>query len=316
MPTPPPTPRLDLQGKTIAVTGASGMIGVYICRHLLRAGASVIGVVRNPDKAAFLAQEGVIFRRADLADGDALRVAFTGCDAVVSNAAMYVIAKSMSVWQEHERANINGTRNVLQAAHQAQVKRVVHVSTFGIYRWSLLRVLNEASPQLDGRRRQGGPYRATKQVSEALAWQLAKELGLAMTTLRPTGVFGARDNNLLRPVHRLLRLPVLLLPSVRFPFVYAGDVADAVVGALRNPDSAGQAYNVGGTTHQFSNFVKAAAQAIGRRVPTLALPLPVGMRVDSSKAERELGYQSRPLQEALREIAQEESKAAARDVPR
>ena len=56
---------MDLNGKTIAVTGASGMIGVYICRALLKRGARVVGVVRNPDKAAFLASEGVEFRRAD-----------------------------------------------------------------------------------------------------------------------------------------------------------------------------------------------------------------------------------------------------------
>ncbi|HET8705992.1 MAG TPA: SDR family NAD(P)-dependent oxidoreductase, partial [Pseudomonadales bacterium] len=110
---------MDLQGKIVAVTGASGMIGVYICRSLLAAGARVVGVVRNPEKAAFLAKEGVEFRKADLADPEALKKAFTGCDAVVSNAAMYVVAKSMHAWAEHEKANLEGTRNVMEAAHAA-----------------------------------------------------------------------------------------------------------------------------------------------------------------------------------------------------
>ena len=44
----------NLQGKTVAVTGASGMIGAYLCRSLLAAGAHVVGVVRTPSKAAFL----------------------------------------------------------------------------------------------------------------------------------------------------------------------------------------------------------------------------------------------------------------------
>ena len=70
---------MDIQGKTIAVTGASGMIGIYICRSLLRAGAKVVGVVRNPAKAAFLAEEGVEFRTADLADVEAaIRALSTG----------------------------------------------------------------------------------------------------------------------------------------------------------------------------------------------------------------------------------------------
>ena len=91
----------DLKGKTVAVTGASGMIGVYLCRSLLRAGAHVVGVVRNPEKAAFLAAEGVEFRKADLADTAALTAAFQGCDAVIANAAMYVSTKSLSAWEDH-----------------------------------------------------------------------------------------------------------------------------------------------------------------------------------------------------------------------
>lgn len=150
------TSLMDLRGKTVAVTGASGMIGVYICRSLLRAGAKVIGVVRNPEKAAFLKQEGVVFRSADLADADALTRAFEGCDAIVSNAAMYVATKAFGAWGAHERANVEGTRNVYEAAHRAGVRRVVHISTFGVYRWTPWRTLHEMSPQLDGPRRQGG----------------------------------------------------------------------------------------------------------------------------------------------------------------
>ncbi|HVL01777.1 MAG TPA: SDR family NAD(P)-dependent oxidoreductase [Dongiaceae bacterium] len=297
---------MNLQGKTIAVTGASGMIGVYICRSLLRAGARVIGVVRNPEKAAFLAQEGVEFRKADLADPAALTQAFTGCDAVVSNAAMYVVQKSMHAWAEHEKANLDGTRNVLEAAHQANVKRVVHISTFGIYKWSIFRTLDEQSPQLNGARRQGGPYRATKQTSEALAWELANRYGIALTTLRPTAVYGARDYNFMRPIYRLLKLPVLPMPSVSFPIVYAGDVANAVAGALGNDASGGQAYNVGGADIQVADFMKALAQVVPDAPKVLALPLPVHVRVDNRKAERDLGFRNRSFTEALREVVAED----------
>jgi nucleoside-diphosphate-sugar epimerase len=303
-----PLPKLpDLRGRTIAVTGASGMIGVYICRSLLRAGAQVIGVVRNPDKAGFLTGEGVVFRRADLADPAALERAFAGCDAVVSNAALYVVARAMSAWREHEQANVTGTLNVLDAAQRAGVRRVVHISTFGIYRWSLWRTLNEQSPQLDGEHRQGGPYRATKQLSEQRAWERANSLGIGLSTLRPAGVFGARDANLMGPVSRLLKLPLLVLPSIRFPFVYAGDVADAVTGALGNDASIGQAYNVCGTAHQFADFVKAVVAAQGRRTLVLGIPLPMGLDADNSKAERDIGFRSRPLAQALAEVQQDQA---------
>lgn len=297
---------MQLKGKTVAVTGASGMIGVYICRSLLRAGAQVVGVVRNPAKAAFLAAEGVEFRQADLGDVNALAQAFAGCDAVVSNAAMYVVQKSMHAWAEHEKANLDGTRNVYDAAHQAGVKRVIQISTFGIYRWSVLRVLDEHSPQLNGARRQGGPYRATKQTSEALAWELAQRYQLAMTSLRPTAVYGARDFNFMRPVYRLLRLPLLPMPSIAFPIVYAGDVADAVVGALQNDASIGQAYNVGGANIQVAEFMKALHAVLPSAPRVYSLPIPVGVKIDNSKAERDLGFRNRPFAEGLREVVQED----------
>lgn len=298
---------MDLTGKTVAVTGASGMIGVYICRSLLRTGATVIGVVRNPSKAEFLAREGVQFRKADLADVSALTTAFSGCDAVVSNAAMYVVQKSMHAWAEHEKANLDGTRNVCEAAQHAGVKRVVHISTFGIYRWSIFRPLTEQSPQLNGAKRQGGPYRATKQTSEALAWDLARQHQLNMTTLRPTAVYGARDNNFLRPLYRLLKLPIIPMPSIRFPVVYAGDVADAVVGALKNEASIGQAYNVGGADLQIADIVQAVAEQVPRQRQVYALRLPVSIRIDNSKAERDLGFRNRPFTEGIREILQEDA---------
>lgn len=297
----------DLKGKTVAVTGASGMIGVYLCRSLLRAGAHVVGVVRNPAKAAFLADEGVEFRKADLADTAALTAAFQGCDAVIANAAMYVATKSMSAWEDHEKANLDGTHNVYQAAHDAGVKRIIQISTFGIYRWSILHPMTEQQKQLNGIKRQGGPYRATKQVSEVLGWELANILGLDMTALRPSLVYGARDHNTLKPMYRLLKLPILPLPSISMPFVYAGDVADAAVGALKNDASIGQSYNVCGEGHQVSDFMKALIKAKGYGPKVYAAPLLIGIRVDNSKAEREIGFRNRPIDVALAEIVAEEA---------
>lgn len=297
----------DLKGKTVAVTGASGMIGVYLCRSLLRAGAHVIGVVRNPEKAAFLAAEGVEFRKADLADTAALTAAFQGCDAVVANAAMYVSTKSMSAWEDHEKANLDGTRNVYQAAHDAGVKRIVQISTFGIYRWSILHTMNEQQKQLNGAKRQGGPYRATKQISEVLGWEMANSLQLDMTALRPSLVYGARDYNTLKPISRLLKLPFLPLPSISMPFVYAGDVADAAVGAIKNDASIGQSYNVCGEGHQFSTFFKALVKAKGYGPKVLSAPLPISISVDNSKAERDIGFKNRPIGVALAEIVKEEA---------
>lgn len=300
---------MELRGKTIAVTGASGMIGVYLCRSLLAAGARVVGVVRNPAKAAFLADEGVEFRKADLTDPPSLEAAFSGCDAVVSNAAMYVATKGFSAWKAHEKANVEGTRNVLEAAHAAGVKRIVHMSTFGIYRWSLLRPMDEDWPQLRGSKGKGGSYRATKQLSEALAWDLAGERDLQLTTVRPSGVYGARDPNTMAFVYKALRLPLLVMPSIGFPLVYAGDVADATVNALANDATIGQAYNLGGDSQQLGSFLRAVVQARGKGPAVLALPLPIRLRTDNRKAGRDLGFRNRDFEEALEEVVTEDSRS-------
>ena len=106
-----------IENKLIAVTGASGMLGVYIVRALLAAGARVRGVVRNPKKAEFLAREGVEFATADLEDRAALTEAFRGCDAIIANAALYSNANKN--WDDNFRANKVGTENVYEAAGSA-----------------------------------------------------------------------------------------------------------------------------------------------------------------------------------------------------
>ncbi len=299
---------MDLKGKTIAVTGASGMLGTYLCRSLLAAGAHVVGVVRSPDKAPFLEDEGVTFRKADLKDPISLEDAFEGCDAVISNAAMYVATKSFGAWQAHRRANVEGTSNVFESASRAGVTRIVHISTFGVYRWSVFRPLHEESPQVAGEKRKGGAYRATKQISEDLAWKLAHELGLKLTVVRPTAVYGARDPNTMAMIYRVMQWPFLALPSIGFPLAYAGDVADATVNALANDQTVGQAYNLGGDSQQLANFLCAVVRARGKGPRILPLPLPIRIRTDNRKAERELKFRNRDFDQALKEIMVEDAR--------
>jgi nucleoside-diphosphate-sugar epimerase len=294
-----------LTNKTVAVTGASGMLGAYICRALSGAGARVRGVVRNPEKAAFLEREGVELARADLAQRDALVEAFRGCDAVVSNAALYNPLNMR--WADNYRANKEGTENVYEAMAKAGVGRAIHISTWGVNRWHLGKpAIDDATPVLDGESKRGGAYRATKAMSEALAFRISDAHGLKTTALRPAGIYGARDHNLVPYLRAYLRLPVVFAPRFQFPFVYAGDVADAVVGALRNDTSAGQAYLVAGRDETVYDFVRAWLEAAGKS--SLLVPIPTGTGVfsDSSKAMREIGFHNKPYVEGLRETFAED----------
>lgn len=295
-----------LENKTIAVTGASGMLGPYICRELLRCGAKVVGVVRDPQKAAFLAKEGVEFRRADLADRAALTAAFRGADAVVSNAAMYVMSKILFSWDAHVAANVEGTRNVYEAMRAAGVNRAIQISTCGVYRIVPFRRYNADSPQVNGAKKQGGAYRASKQLSEQLAWDLSREYGIALTSLRPYGIYGARDTNTMPLLRMLMKIPLLPFPNLVIPLCYAGDVAIAVSGALANSAAVGKAYVTGGSDASLIDFARAAKQVWGWGPKVLPITPRLGIYCDNSAAERDLGYKNRPFVEGLREMQAEE----------
>src|SRR6266851_3893008 len=143
---------MELKGRNIAVTGATGFLGRYIVDVLLQRGAHVIGVVRNPDRVPELAQRGVELRKADLIECDRLTQGFDGADAVVSNAALFSVRKLATLnrrnWEEHHRTNIQGTHNVFDAIAAAHVKRVVHVSSVAVYSRRTQPRITECHPQL------------------------------------------------------------------------------------------------------------------------------------------------------------------------
>jgi nucleoside-diphosphate-sugar epimerase len=302
---------MNLEGKRIAVTGATGFLGRYIVDVLLRRDAKVVGVVRNPDRVAELAGRGVKLHRADLASRPDLAKGFAGVDAVVSNAALFSLRNQS--WEEHIRTNVEGTRNVFAAVVDAGVKRVVHVSSVAVYRSGGARV-DEDHPQHDehSSRRPWTVYPISKALSEQLAWRMAQEHDLELTVVRPCAIYGAHDVNLMPVLRWLVWFPVTVVPVLTgMPFVYAGDVAEAIALCLEKPISVGKAYNVTGEDSSIWQLVEAWGQA-GGAMPWLRLPLPVPLTrgFDHSVAARELGWKNRPLAEGLRETFALEQKSA------
>lgn len=302
----------ELTDATIAVTGATGFLGRYICAVLLDRGAEVIGVVRRPDRVPQLLEQGVQMRRADLLDRASLEAGFAGADAVVSNAALFRIGQRD--WEALHEANVRGTRNVFEAASAAGVGRIVHVSSTAVYADRRGPRLTEESPKLveDDRNPFNG-YQVSKALSEALAWELAEELGLELTTVRPGPIYGAHDPNFTPWLRRLFGLPVAVVPAfLSLPFVYAGDVAEAIALALENHESVGQAYNTAGEADATLWDLADAWAEAGGRVGRLRLPLPapVRIRVDNGRAYDELGWRNRPLVRGLRETFAEEPELA------
>jgi len=293
---------MNIKGSRIAVTGASGFIGRYIVDSLVSRGATVVAVVRDTGKVPEFRDMGIEIRKADLADRRALADGFRGADAIVSNAALFRIRNSD--WPRHQADNVRGTENVIYAAVDAGVKRVVQVSSVAVYSYQGRKILDEEAPRLtESNLNHWNAYSVSKAVSERRAWEIAAAEGIDLTACRPASVFGAWDPNITRLIRRVLSAWVAPIPcGIRAGLVYAGDVAEGIALALGNDVSVGRAYNLTGPHVSSSEFFKSWKDA-GGPWPRVPVPVYVPMKRlwDNTRAETELGWRNRPYAESLRE---------------
>src|SRR6188472_780152 len=115
------------------VTGGTGFIGGRLIRKLRERGDDVVALVRSPEKANALRELGCELVEGDLSDDDAIRQGVQGCDAVFHVAAVYKVGIPKSEHEAMREANVHGTERVLDAAVDAGVKRIVYVSTVGVF---------------------------------------------------------------------------------------------------------------------------------------------------------------------------------------
>ncbi len=303
---------MPLSGQTIGVTGATGFLGSHLARVLSNRGAQVVGIVRTPARGEWLTEShDITFRKADLRDRASLHAGFDGLDAIVNNATltMTTLAKSGGDWEAFMDAERQGTSNVIEAALQAGVPRLVHISTVAVYR---LRGLYGQVREDHPRRDPGGSfdlghlvtrpeYAAGKALSEELVWS-AMERGLRPTVLRPGPVYGSRDPKLTQRYLKAMERRIRVVPTIRLPHVHAGDVAIAAAGALHNDASEGQAYNVTGAPVSLIEVARTLRRLRGGGPWLLPLPVPLRMGWDNSAAERDLGVRFRSLSDGLQEV--------------
>ncbi|KAH0762847.1 hypothetical protein KY290_018920 [Solanum tuberosum] len=184
-------------GKVVCVTGAGGFIASWLVKLLLEKGYTVRGTVRNPDdpknghlKELEGAKERLILLRADLLDYQSLREAIYGCDGVFHTASPVTDDPEQMV----EPAVI-GTKNVITAASEAKVGRVVFTSSIGtVYmdpNRAPDRVVDETCwSDLDFCKNTKNWYCYGKTVAEKTAWDEAREKGVDLVVINPVLVLG------------------------------------------------------------------------------------------------------------------------------
>lgn len=185
---------MSLSGKNVLVTGAGGFIGSHLVEKLVEAGAKVRAMVHynaigrswlddSPHRGDFEVVAG------DVTDRDSVMAAVRGREVVFHLAALIAIPYSYQAPASYVRTNIEGTLNVLSAARDLGVKRLVHTSTSETYGTARTTPIGEDHP-LQGQ----SPYAATKIGADKLVESFHLSFGVPVVTVRPFNTYGPRQS--------------------------------------------------------------------------------------------------------------------------
>jgi NAD dependent epimerase/dehydratase len=181
----------------ILVTGADGFIGSHLTESLVRAGHDVRAFVyyNSFNSWGWLDHCGDDVRGkfevvlGDVRDPVSVRSAVKGCDAVAHLAALIGIPYSYSAAASYVDTNITGTLNILEAARDDDVGRVIHTSTSEVYGTAQSIPITEAHPL-----HAQSPYAATKIAADQMALSYHRSFGLPVSVIRPFNTFGPRQS--------------------------------------------------------------------------------------------------------------------------
>jgi dihydroflavonol-4-reductase len=310
--------------KPALVTGASGFLGWHVARVLLERGFCVRALVRPGSRVAALDVEAAT---GDLRDRASLDRAVAGCGLLFHVAADY------RLWARHPRelyrSNVDGTRNLLEAARAAGIERAVYTSTVGCIGIPPGGIGDEETPV--SLADMAGDYKRSKFLAEQVALEFARG-GFPVVIVNPTAPVGDHD---VKPTPTG-KIVVDFLAGAMPAFIDTGlnvvDVRDTAEGhwLACQRGRVGERYILGSENLTLAEILRKLARITGRKAPTLRLPYAVAwcagacstawaeitgvaprvpldavrmarkkMWVSHQKARRELGFEPGPADAAL-----------------
>lgn len=186
---------MNLSGKQVLVTGAGGFIGSHLAEACVVAGARTRALVHYNALGTWgwldqsPARDRLEVLAGDLTDRDSVKHAAKDCEIIFHLGALIAIPYSYQAPASYVRTNVEGTLNVLQAARELGVARVVHTSTSEVYGTARYVPIDEAHP-LQGQ----SPYSASKIGADKIAESFHLSFGLPVVTVRPFNTFGPRQS--------------------------------------------------------------------------------------------------------------------------
>ncbi len=312
----------------ILVTGASGFVGSAVARALLADGERVRVLLRPTSPRTNVAGLDVEIAEGDIRDRASVARALDGCRHLFHVAADY------RLWApDHDdivRANLDGTRAVMEAARDAKLERIVYTSSVATLKLRQDGVpVDETAPNAPDTTI--GAYKKSKVLAERLVESMVAE-GLPATMVLPSTPIGPRDVKP-TPTGRIVveaangRMPAYIDTGLNL--VHVDDVARGHLLAWKR-GRVGERYILGGQDVSLGDMLRVIAGLVGRKPPTVELPrgpiFPLAYAAElvarftgrepfatvdalrmakyrmfftSAKAEAELGYAARPYQDAL-----------------
>jgi nucleoside-diphosphate-sugar epimerase len=314
------------------VTGGAGFLGAAVVRRLLDRGDQVVGLVRTEEAATKLTRLGAVPVRGDVTDARTLDQLLTDVDLVFHIAGDHRIGIREAEHEAMFKSNVDGTTIVLDAAVSAGVQRIVYVSAVSVFGNTRGKVVDETYERPD--RDFLSFYDATKYMAHRVA-RARQAAGAPLVIAQPGVIYGPGDGSELgAQIDQAARgkYTIRAFSELGFTMGYVDDVADGVV-LTQTMGAAGEAYVLGGAVTRLGTVLDTVADMTGNKRARIKLPStvfsaarPFGGLVgrltgtgpnlheviraskdvtywaSSAKAERDLGYAPRGLEQGLRDL--------------
>jgi len=242
------------KNKKILITGADGFIGSHLTETLIRSGYDVRAfVLYNSfnswgwlDHAAPEIRKELDIFNGDIRDPYGVKKAMTGCDVVLHLAALISIPYSYHSPETFIDTNIKGTLNIVQAARELGLEKVIHTSTSEVYGTARFVPITESHP-LQGQ----SPYSASKIGADQLAMSFHSAFNTPVCIIRPFNTYGPRQSAraviptvILQLAQNAKAIKLGALHPTR-DFNYVADTVQGFIAAVESPAAIGEVINIG-----------------------------------------------------------------------
>lgn len=280
--------------KKVLVTGAAGFIGSHLAEELVRRGQSVRAFVHYNSRASWgwidslpkSTRDAIEVFAGDVRDPHGVRKSMEGCDTVFHLAALIAIPYSYHSPDTYIDTNVKGTLNIVQAARDIGVKRVIHTSTSEVYGTATTVPITEEHA-LHGQ----SPYSASKIGADQIAISFERSFGTPVTIVRPFNTFGPRQSaraiiptviTQIAAGEKTIKLGNLR-PTRDFNFI--ADIVAGFIAAAEYDAAVGEVINLGtGFEISIEDTAKTIAEVMGKQITIVTED--ERLRPDNSEVER------------------------------